>query len=181
MTPLDGTLALDERDDCACFVAKQLHLDMASLREAAFEVYRRIAESRHGFRTRRRYGVGKLGGFADSPHSLATTPGDSLYEEGIADFFSQPRERGVRQVLRNVLAPWDHWDTGTLRCHSRGGFVPHQRDHFRVGPDERQPSIENGGGECLVLGQKPVAGVDGVGPRATRRLDEAVDAKVAFE
>ena len=42
---------------------------------------------------------------------------------GIADFFSQPRERGVRQVLRNVLAPWDHRDTGTLRLTTRAAVL----------------------------------------------------------
>src|SRR4029453_14293248 len=101
----------------------QLYLDVPSLRETAFEVYRRIAESRHGFRTRHPSGVGKLGGLPDSPHSLAPTPGDSLYEEGIADFFSQPRERGVRQVLRNVLASRKERAHGTLRCHPAGGLV----------------------------------------------------------
>ena len=47
-----------------------------------------------------------------------------------------------------------------------------------AGPIQMRPGVHDGAREGGVLGEEAVAGMDGVGPRAPRRLDEALDAEI---
>ena len=56
----------------------------------------------------------------------------------------------------------------------------HGRDRFRRGAHEHQPALPAQRGEAVVLGEEPVAGVHGLGPRPQRRLHDRFHAQVGL-
>ncbi len=175
---LDRAFALAEINDVAMLVAEHLDFDVPGVDDEFFDEDAIVAERRLGFRARQLESLGDLGGAVGDAHALAATASGSLDHHGIAD---------VARDLHRLLVVLDDAEMagdGRDPCPRRGllGFdlVAHRGDCAGVRPDEG----EAGGGQrlrkCLALGEKSVAGMDGLSARALAGVDDLLDDEVAF-
>ena len=56
---------------------------------------------------------------------------------------------------------------------------PHPRNDRPGRAHKRQAGLRTPGGELRILGEKPVAGMDGIGPRAPRGVEQGRNVQVA--
>ena len=164
---LDRALALAERPHRAVLVGEHLDLDVAACRQV------RLAE--HGGVAERRRRLGPGGG------DLAVEHVERAHD---AHAPSAAAGRGLDQHRQVAVGDGVGGQLGEDR-HAGGGHQPlgldlraHRRDRRRRRADPRQPGVDDGAGEGGVLGQEAVAGMDGVGAGAARRVDDQVAAQV---
>ncbi len=84
----------------------------------------------------------------------------------------RPRAQSPRRTRRRASAasvPGTDRHAGPRRGGARRGLAAHQRHRLGRRADEGEPRVADGGRELLVLREKPVARVDGVGARARAR------------
>ena len=149
-------------------VAEQLDLDVARPREAALEVDAGVAEGGARLRARGRGSPpSRSAGIVDDPHALAAAAGDRLDQQRVAD--RAGRRGDVRRPGRRRRA--------AARCRARPArrrgwrrraprsCCPSARSPSGDGPMNVRPASWQARGEGGVLGEEPVAGVDGVGAR----------------
>src|SRR5690242_6584018 len=86
MPALDGTLALDERQDGPMMIGEQLHLDVARAQDLTLEKDRWVPKGGARFRTRCPYRRRKVCLAGDGPHALATATRNGLDEQRVSDF-----------------------------------------------------------------------------------------------
>ena len=79
---------------------------------------------------------------------------------------------------RSPLDSRHHRGSGLRGQASRSVLAAHQLDDLGLGTDENQSGGLAGPGEGGVLGQEPVAGMDGAGARAPGRLQDGADGQV---
>ena len=101
-------------------------------------------------------------------------PNDALISSGQA----HPADQRAQVGVAGDLAAGQDRHARLFHQLLRAEFGAHRRDHVRRRPDEGQPGRGDVGGERGVLGQEPVAGVDGVGAGRFRRRDDEVTAQV---
>jgi len=82
--------------------------------------------------------------------------------------------------LQGPVAARHHRHARARHEPARPDLVAHLLDHAPRGPDEDQPGRLAGLGEAPVLGEEAVTGMDGLGIRATGRLEDTVDVEIAL-
>ena len=180
MPPLNRALAFDEGHDGPEVIAEQLDLDVPWPHQPALEVDARVAEGSASFGTRGANRRQQIRRALDDSHALATTSGNGLDDERVADalcslgYFLVGRCR-VEWLLRTR----DHWNTGP-DCHRPGsGLAAHEGNRLGRRTDEGQTGIAAGLRERRVLGKEAVSGMDGLGPGTTRDVDDGRDVEIA--
>ena len=173
---LDRAVALAEVDHVAAGVRKHLDLDVARLDDRALEDQAAVAEGLGGFRSSRAQRGGQFVGRRDEPHAAAAAAGRRLHPDREADPAGFRQQAGL--VLRVAVVSRHDRHAGGGHAPARAGLVTHRLDRGGGRSDEQQAGRFHGGGEARVLGQESVAGVNGLGARASRGVDHLVDVEV---
>ena len=159
MAALQRAFALEQRDDPAVAVAKDLHLDMARPLDELFEKQPVVPES--GGRLALRSGSGgfQLPRAPHHAHALAAAARDRLEQHRKADPLCLARE-GL-DILRLAMITGHDGHTGLFHQRFGGGFGAHGADRRGGRPHENQPGGLAGFREIRVLREETVAGMDG--------------------
>src|SRR5690606_10391681 len=174
---LDGTLALAQVDHIAVAVREDLHFDVARALDELFQIDRALAKGRlrlaAGGLQRRPEVLGPL----DAPHALAAPARRRLDEQWVAD---QPG--GVCQVFVGQVQLGAGHD-GHARPLDRltgENLIAHRADGAGRRADERDALVDASLCELRALGQKAIAGVDGVRTGTFRHVQNFFNAQVAL-
>ena len=120
----------------------------------------------------------EIGVALDQAHAAPAAAGGRLHHHRQADLARLLLEVGVALVGALVARHAGH--AGIDHAALGGGLVAHGGDGGRRRADEDQPRLFAGRGEGLVLREEAVAGMDRVGARPVRGLEDAVDAEIAL-
>ena len=115
---------------------------------------------------------------AGHPHALAAAARGWLDQEREPRFVKRGDELLIGQP--RSPGPRDNRDASGRDGGLGGDLVAHRLDRLRRRPDERQARGRAGAGEPGVLGQEPVAGVDGLRAGCLRGGDDRLDGQVAL-
>ncbi|GAB3951032.1 hypothetical protein GCM10027614_52370 [Micromonospora vulcania] len=166
MAALDRALPVAERDHPAVGVAEDLHLDVPAALDVPLDEDRAVAERGGRLAARRSDGLGEPGVVPDDPHPAAAATGGRLDQHGkVGDLVGCGPARQHR-----------HTRVGQQRLGRE--LVAHRGDHLGRRPDPGQPRVGHRRGELGVLGQEPVARVDGVRAAAAGRVQDQIDPQV---
>ncbi len=157
VAPLHRAVAFAERDHLAAPVAEDLHLDMARGLDVLLDEHAGVREVRRAQPRDGLEGGGQLPGIAAQRHADPAAAGRALEHHRITDpsgGFQRGRrvgqQAGARQQRHTLLAR----DLAGTVLEPEGAHLRGAR------PDEAQPGRLAGLGECRVLGQEAVAGMD---------------------
>ncbi|CCW19023.1 hypothetical protein EBBID32_33820 [Sphingobium indicum BiD32] len=175
---LERAVALEQVDDIAMAVAKDLHLDMAWVGDPFFEQDMVIAEAGRGLALAGGERVGEIGGSIDLAHPLAAAARDRLDKDGVADGVGLGREMGGRLVRAEIARRG-----GNARIlHQLLGriFQAHGGDGGWIGTDPDEACVDDRLGEFRVFGQEAIAGVDRLRAGLLGGGDDAVTQQIGF-
>ena len=175
---LHRTVALEQVHDVAVAVAKDLDLDVARAQHVLFDQYGIVAEAVDGFTLARGQGGVEIGRVVDNAHALAATAGAGLDQHRVADAVGFAAQQGGVLVLAVVAGHQRH--AGGFHQTLGFGFQAHRRDRAGRRADEDEAGLGAGAGEILVLAEKAVAGVDGLGAGGVGGVEDALPLQVAF-
>jgi hypothetical protein len=175
MAALHRALALKKMDGVAVVVAKDLELDVVGMLDQLLQVDAVVAKRVDRLAPRRLQRVGQLAGLGHDAHPLAAAARRRLDEHRIADRFSRCAQVGVG--LAGLVAG-DDGHARRLHRRTRRRLRPHHAHRVPARADEGQPGRSHGVGEIGVLGEKAVAGVDGVAAARQRNFQDTVAAQV---
>ncbi len=164
---LDRALPLETVHEVPVLVAEHLDLDVTRCRQVLLEEDRGVAERVERLTLGTLDGGGQAVGGVDDPHALAASTGRGLDEDRVADGVGLGGHIGV-------IVKFDRRERRDLgRDHEPLGLelVAHGRNGRRRRPDPGDAGVDDRLGEGRVLGQEAVAGVDGVGPRASSGVE----------
>ena len=160
IAPLDRAFPLAEMNDIAMLVAEHLDLDMARLLDIFLDEHAIVAEARLGLAPGRRVSLGDLLGAIGDAHALAAAAGRGLDHDRKADLLGD---------LDRLLGVLDHAEmAGHGRDLGLGGellrldLVAHGLDGLDVRPDEHDAGLLERARKGSVLGEKPVARMNGL-------------------
>src|SRR5690606_19574756 len=174
---LQRAVAGADDDDVAVLVGENLGLDVAGLVEVALDEALAAAERGDRLAGGRLEQLGALvEGAGDLPAAAAATEG-------------RPNRHRKRVLLRDphdlvragrrVLRAGHERGARLQRDVPRGHLVAEVADRLRGGADPRQPGVDDRLREVRVLGQEAVAGVDRIGARTLRGVEQLVEHQVA--
>ena len=176
---LHRAIAFEQVDGVLVLVGQHLDLDVARIREELLHVERWIAECRlrltPGERHRR-----QQGGFGvHDPHAAAAATAGRLDDDGVAD-----STRSLHDLL--VIVGERTFGAGNARHAGLGhrdlgaDLVAHQPDRLGARADEHEPRALDLVGEVRVLGEEPIARVNGLRVGHLRRRDDGRHIQVAL-
>src|SRR5215212_371396 len=154
-----------------------LNLDVPELLHVALRVHRAVAKGRPGLPAGRYVSNLDLVFSMDHAHSLAPAPGASLYDQRIADL--SPYTLDLRRAPAQAFTSRGDGDTRGGSHSAGGGFISHAGYHGRGGTEKFYVAGLADLREAGVLGQKAVAGVDGIRARELGGGDNGGNIKVA--
>ena len=163
-------------DQVAVFVTQQLDFNVARLLDETFDEHVGVAEGRERLPPSILEGVWKLSPIAHHAHSPAAAALGRLENDGIPHLFSLPLALG--HVGDRFLAAPEHRNAGIRGNFSGCDLVAEAFEHLHLGADEDDPLALTGTGEIRVLGQKTVAGMDGVHLILSGQRDDPLDVEV---
>jgi hypothetical protein len=144
----------------------------------SLDVQRRIAERGLRSAPRGRVGGGQLAGGADTSHPDAAATPRGLQQHGKSH--GRRGAPGLGRVSDRAIAA--RKDRQTDRGHEppRLDLVAHETDGLGRRPDERETCVLARLSEAPVLGEKSVAGMNGVRAGPARRIEDRVDREIAL-
>ena len=162
MAPLDGALALSERDDSPVLVAQDLELDVPGPVDELLQVDVGALEAHRRLVLRLMEGALEFGRRSDDAHAASAAARGGLDDDRIADLrrFAPRRLDGLERLLDALQDGHARLAHG-LACLR---LVSHQANRFRGRADEGQPGDLADLGERGVLGQKAVSRMNRVDP-----------------
>ena len=175
VSTLHGAVALEEVNGLARGIRQDLHLDVPRPDDGLLEEHAAVAE--RGLRLARRGGdrLGQFRGVFDAAHAAAAAAGDRLDEDREADLVRLCDERvdviGCRGRAQHRNACRDRVLLG-------GDLVAGHLEGTGRRADEGDAVLGGAGGELRILGEEPIARVDGIRPRGDRDADDLVDIEV---
>jgi hypothetical protein len=138
-----------------------LDLDVMRLLDVFFDVEGRVLEGRGCLGRGESVGRLDLLGFLHLPHPLAAAARARLQKDGVTDLFGDLF--GLFVILQRILDARHHRHSHFLGGAPPGDLVAQHAHGIPAGADELDPLFAAVVGEVGVLGEKAVAGVDGVG------------------
>ena len=179
VTALDRAIALAKMDHVALRVGEHLDLHVAWVRQVALDVDGRIREELLALARGALEGLLQLVGRHRHPEALAPTAAGRLDGNRVADRLIHDPGCVLDGVYRVGRAGHDR-HTGLLHQLARAGLGTHRVDRVGGRADEDEAGVLDGAREARVLGQEAVPGVDRLGARLLRRLDDLLDHQVAL-
>ena len=179
MAALDRAVALAEVDDVAVRVGEHLHLDVPRILEVALDVDAAVREVLLALalrRLERPLGLARLG---DELHALAAAARGRLDDQRIADLLAE-RAAPPRRVSTGSVVPGMIGTPASPHRRPRPRLRAHQLDRLARRADPDEPGVLDRPREAGVLGEEAVAGMDRLGARALRGLDDALADEVAL-
>jgi len=168
---LHRAVTLEEVDHLTGAVGEDLHLDVTRLDHGLLDEDGRVTEGRLALAHAGLDRLAQFVGGVDPSHPATTATRDRLHEQRVGKGRSGGDERvdvgGRLDRLQGRYA-------GSLGRRDRGGLVAGEREDLRRRSDERDPRPGAGLGQRRVLGEEPVAGVDGVRAALLGDLDDRV-------
>jgi hypothetical protein len=146
--------------------------------QVLLDVDRVVAERHSRLGLRLLHVADELVGVPGHPHATAPTTGRCLDEHRVTHLRGE-----VKRLLRALHGAVGAGHARHARRHhrvARHGLVSHALDGLRGRADEGETGVSAGAGEPGVLGEEPVAGVDGVRARHQRGRDDVRDVQVAL-
>ena len=158
---LQRAVALAEMDRIAQPVAEDLDLDVARLLEIFLDIDRVVAEGGLGLGPGGAERVRQVGLGAGHLHAASAAAGCRLDDDRVADLAAD----ALRRVVIGDAALGSRHAGDAQRLGGPLGFdlVAHGADMLGLGADEGDVVILQDLGEAGVLGEKAVAGMDGIG------------------
>src|SRR5437867_93378 len=178
VSTLDRALALPQVDDAALSVGQHLDLDVPRLRQVALQIDGAVAERPRRLAPRDSERALELRLRADDAHALPAPAQRRLDHEGIADLAGRRAQRIV--TGHRLERSRNRRDAQPARDPARRRLVAQRADRSRRRPDEDEPGGAAGLGEPGILGEKPVARVDGVGAGGLGDAHQLVDREVTL-
>ena len=176
---LDRAVALEQVDHVAVGVGEHLHLDVARVGQVALDVDGRVGEELLALARGALEGLLELVLGLGDAEALAAAAAGRLDRHRVAD--------RVVDHLARVLDGLDRvgragHDRHARLVHDLAGarLRAHRVDRARRRADEDDPGLLAGARERGVLGEEAVAGVDRLGARLLRDLEDLVDLQVAL-
>ncbi len=158
-------------------VAQHLDLHVAGFLDIPLAVHLGGAEGRRRLGLAGGEGLGHAFTLADDAHAPATPAGRRLEDDGVADAVGDLL--GLPGVAQGPLAAWHHRDSRLLGDLPRLDLVAHEPDGLGGRADERDAAGPTDVGKARVLGEKPIAGMDGLAVGDGRRRDDRRNVEVA--
>ena len=159
-------------------VGEDLDLDVARTLDPPLDVERAVAERARGLAPRRGNRLVERVDLGDDAHALAAAAGRRLDDDRQADGQRRGADPGVALIRRRRAGHDRH--AGPLHPLARAELRAHRRDRLGRRADEDHAGVAARRGKGRVLGQEAVAGMDRVGARARRGVEDRVDAQVAL-
>ncbi len=175
---LDRAFTLTQVDAVAVLVGENLDLDVPRLRDELLDEDAVVPEARLGFAAGRTKALARLMLRPGNAHALAATTGAGLDHDRKADLAGNLRRFVFVGDQAHVTRHGR--DAGLRRQLLRGDLVAHGLDRRRRRADEDQALGLQRLGEGPVLGEKTVAGVDGLRSRLPDRVEDVVDDDVGL-
>ncbi len=178
VSALDGAVALPEVDDVALAVAENLELDVARVLDEFLDVNPAVGKRLFSLAAGGVVALDQRDVVVGGAHSAAAAAGHGLDHHRVADFLG-----GLERLLfglDDVLRSGRDRHAGLAGQLAAQGLVL-QRIH-RVGlrANEADVAVLADLGEVGVLGEEPVAGVNGIDVRNLGGADDAVDPQVTL-
>ena len=174
VAPLDGAFALPEMADCTVPVADDLHLDMACFPDQPFQI--NIAAAEGGHRLGLAAGIGFLqsGGIVDGPHAAAAAAGDRLdHDRAVRG------QKGARLLQRGcAFGAVDDRHAAALGQRLGLGLVAEQFQRGRRRPDKGDAFLGAALGQCDVLAEETVAGMQRIATGRLCRRNDGLDIEI---
>jgi len=179
MATLNRTIAFKQVNHIAVPVAENLHFDVARIDHGLFH--------EHIGRAERLGGLGHdtfiaalqvVFAVAATDTASATTTG-GLEHHRVTDFFGQLY--GFRDVLQAAFTARYHRDTGRDHGLARMDLVAHGPDHLSRRADEGDATPCADLGELRILGQKAIAGMQGIATGGDREIHNTVGIEIAAD
>ena len=159
-------------------MSANLDLDVARRVDELFDVERPVAERRRRFSTRRFDCLRDVGRVGDTTHAFAAAAGGGFDQGRQPDAIDRRRDAVIGLIVRRLA--------GDDRHASGGGEPPrlnlrsHASDGLRRRPDEDDARRRARLRKAWVLGQKPIARVNGVGAGRLGRPDDGGNRQVTL-
>ena len=175
---LDRAVALAEVDDVALGIAQDLELDVARVLDEFLDVNPAVAERLLRLAAGGVVALDEGDIAVRGAHALAAAAGHGLDHDRVADLL------GDLQCLLlgvdDVLGAGGDWHAGLAGQLAAQRLVLEGVHRGRFRPDKADVAALANIGEVGVLGEEPVAGMDGVDVLHLGGGDDAVDPQVAF-
>ena len=173
---LDGALALAQMDDAAALVGQHLYFNVARMGQGALQQQVSGAEGGRRLASCRGQCLRQRARLVDEAHPLAAAARRRLDHHRIAQRFGRGNEGCVALVA--AVEAGQHGHTEALGQRAGSTLVAHRGDGLGRWADEGQPGVGAGTGEIGVLGQKAVAGMDGVRSGALGGVKDGGDVEI---
>ncbi len=177
MAPLQGALALEQRQQIAMAVADHLNFDVAGVIDVFFDQHLVVAEGRQGLALGADDGRRQLVGGAHDAHAAAAAARRCLDQHRIADLRRRAGQR--RFVLRVAMIARHQRHAGRFHQGLGAGFRAHGGNHRRGRAHENQPRIEAALGELGAFRQEAVTGMHRLSTGRLRRGYNPIDVEIA--
>ena len=178
MTALDAAIALAQGDAVAEAVREHLEFHVARAQHELLQIDIVVGESRGGLGLRRLVFLLQVLGAMHFAHALAASAGAGLDEHGIAHALRELAS--LQGGVDGAVAAGHGGNAAALHGVARDALVAHGLDAIGRGADPDYIVVLADAGELRVLGQKPVARVDGLGAGVLRGGDDAGHHQVAL-
>ena len=160
VAPLHGAIALEEVNEAAVHVAEELDLDMAGALDELLDEDLGAAEGGLAFTLSAFERHGELVLAADDAHAAAAAAVRRLDHHRPAESFGDPQ--GLCLTRHRVGASREDRNSGPLGQIPGRRLVAERLEKLDTGADERHPGGGAGGGKLGILGEEPVARMDGI-------------------
>ena len=163
--------------DGAMVVADDLHFDVAGVADPALDIDAVAAEGRLGLGLAARIGLLQLGGVIDDAHAASATAGDGLDHHCAAGAQRCKEGLGLFEAGR----PAGAFDHGHAAFSSPAPWpAPCRRtvQRLRRRPDEDDAFLDAAPGECGILAEEAIAGVQRIAAGRLRSRDHGFDVQI---
>ena len=174
---LDRAFALPQMADGAMVVADDLHLDVAGVANQALDIDAVAAESRLGLGLAARIGLLELRGVIDDAHAASAAAGDGLDHHGATGTQRCKESPGLFQAGRPAGA-FDDRHAASLRQRLGLRLVAEQIQRLRRWPDKDDAFLDAAPGECGILAEEAIAGMQRIAAGRLRSRYHRLDIEI---